>query len=295
MFRVLSVFLNILLIYTMKKSLLTVISLLFLGIILANSNTVARNTELSNLAGTNTPITHDQNPPVISSDESVITNVVNHSLPSVVTIGLSSITNQDTLEIDPFNPFAPYRRIPGGKQNVDQNIGSGLIISPEGLIVTNKHVVSDDTAAYKVLTNDNKTYPVTNIYRDPKNDIAVLKINASGLTPLRLGDSGNLKLGQTVIAIGTPLGEFTNTVTKGIISGLGRGITAGSPYEGYVEKLDNVIQTDAPISPGNSGGPLLNSAGEVIGINTAIASQGQNIGFAIPSNVIKSVITQFNQ
>jgi serine protease Do len=110
-----------------------------------------------------------------------------------------------------------------------------------------------------------------------------------------LGDSNNLKLGQLVIAIGTPLGEFRNTVTSGIISGLGRGITAGSPFEGYVEKLDNVIQTDAAINPGNSGGPLLNSRGEVIGVNTAIAQEGQNIGFAIPSNVVKSLLEKFQK
>ncbi len=98
-----------------------------------------------------------------------------------------------------------------------------------------------------------------------------------------------------MIAIGTPLGEFTNTVTSGIISGLGRGITAGSPFEGYVEKLDNVIQTDAAINPGNSGGPLLNSRGEVIGVNTAISQEGQNIGFAIPSNVVKSLLEKFQK
>ena len=118
---------------------------------------------------------------------------------------------------------------------------------------------------------------------------------AGGLKALKLGDSSKLKLGQLVIAIGTPLGEFTNTVTSGIISGLGRGITAGSPFEGYVEKLDNVIQTDAAISPGNSGGPLLNSKGEAIGINTAIAQEGQNIGFAIPINVVKQLIDDFNK
>jgi len=146
-----------------------------------------------------------------------------------------------------------------------------------------------------VLTNDNKKYDVAKIYRDPLNDLAILKINASGLKPLKLGDSARLKLGQLVIAIRTPLGEFTNTVTKGIISGLGRGITAGSPFEGYVEKLDNVIQTDASISPGNSGGPLLNSKGEVIGINAAIAQEGQNIGFAIPVNVVKGLIDTFNK
>jgi S1-C subfamily serine protease len=124
-----------------------------------------------------------------------------------------------------------------------------------------------------------------------------LKINppAGGLKPLTLGDSSKLKLGQLVIAIGTPLGEFTNTVTSGIISGLGRGITAGSPYENYVERLDNVIQTDAAINPGNSGGPLLNSKGQVIGINTAVSQEGQNIAFAIPSNVIKNLIDVFNK
>jgi S1-C subfamily serine protease len=183
--------------------------------------------------------------------------------------------------------------VPEKKQKVEQNIGSGFIISEDGLIITNKHVVSDTTAQYQVLTYDNKKYDVEKIYRDPLNDLAILKINANNLKPLKLGNSSNLKLGQLVIAIGTPLGEFTNTVTQGIISGLGRGITAGSPFEGYVEKLDNVIQTDAAINPGNSGGPLLNSKGEVIGVNTAIAAEGQNIGFAIPVNVVKNLIDNF--
>ncbi|MCX7881139.1 MAG: trypsin-like peptidase domain-containing protein, partial [Patescibacteria group bacterium] len=200
-------------------------------------------------------------------EESVITKVVEESLPSVVTVGIIKTTStNDIFEIDPFNPFSPFYRIPGQKKKIEQNIGSGFIISSDGLIITNKHVVSDTDASYKVLANDNKKYQVEKIYRDPLNDLAILKINASHLKPLKLGDSNNLKLGQLVIAIGTPLGEFTNTVTQGIISGLGRGITAGSPFEGYVEKLDNVIQTDAAINPGNSGGPLLNSQGEVIGI-----------------------------
>jgi serine protease Do len=110
-----------------------------------------------------------------------------------------------------------------------------------------------------------------------------------------MGESDKLKVGQFVIAIGTALGEFKDTVTTGVISGLGRGITAGSVFEGYVERLDNVIQTDAAINPGNSGGPLLNSAGQVIGINVAVAAGGQNIGFAIPINVIKESIDNFNK
>ncbi|MGB9883075.1 MAG: S1C family serine protease [Microgenomates group bacterium] len=233
---------------------------------------------------------------IIVDEESVITKVVEESLPSVVTIGINTVISQgDYLQINPFDPFNPFQRIPGSQKKVEKNIGSGFIISSNGLIITNKHVVSDEQATYQVLTNDNKKYQVEKIYRDPLNDLAILKINANNLKPLKLGDSNHLKLGQLVIAIGTPLGEFTNTVTSGIISGLGRGITAGSPFEGFVERLDNVIQTDAAINPGNSGGPLLNSRGEVIGVNTAIAQEGQNIGFAIPSNVVKNLIDKFNK
>ena len=229
-------------------------------------------------------------------EESVITKVVEESLPSVVTVGISKTTSSnDFFEIDPFNPFNPFRRIPGDQKKIEQNIGSGFIISSDGLIITNKHVVSDTEASYKVLTNDNKKFDIAKIYRDPLNDLAILKINASGLKTLKLGNSNSLKLGQMAIAICTPLGEFTNTVTVGVISGLGRGITAGSPFEGYVEKLDNVIQTDAAINPGNSGGPLLNSKGQAIGINVALAQEGQNIGFALPVNIVKTLIENFNK
>jgi S1-C subfamily serine protease len=218
--------------------------------------------------------------------------MLSNAIPSVVTVRISQTFSDYSIEFDPFNPFSPFRRVPGKTYQTTQNIGSGFVVKSEGIIITNKHVVADQNATYSVITNDKKEYPVTAIYRDPANDLALLKINATNLKPLPMGDSSNLKLGQTVLAIGTPLGQFTNTVTSGIISGLGRGITAGSRYEGYVEKLDNVIQTDAPINPGNSGGPLLNSSGEVIGINTAVASQGQNIGFAIPVNVIKTLLTE---
>ncbi len=229
-------------------------------------------------------------------EESVITKVVDKALTSVVTVGISkTTTSRDVLEIDPFDPFSPFKRVPGQERKVEQNIGSGFIISADGLIITNRHVVADEDAKYKILTNDKKEYDVQKIYRDNLNDLAILKITASGLKALPMGDSSTLKLGQLAIAIGTPLGEFTNTVTVGIVSGLGRGITAGSPFEGYVEKLDNVIQTDAAISAGNSGGPLLNSNGEVIGVNTALAQQGQNIGFAIPSNVVKNLIENFEK
>ncbi len=231
-------------------------------------------------------------------EESVITKVVEESLPSVVTIGISKTSSGGNIfEFDPFNPFSPFQQLPQRQKRVEQNIGSGFIISQDGLIITNKHVVADTNASYQILTNDDKKLNVEKIYRDPLNDLAILKVNppSGGLKPLKLGDSSAVKLGQMAIAIGTPLGEFKNTVTVGIISGLGRGITAGSPFEGYVEKLDNVIQTDAAISPGNSGGPLLNSKGQAIGINTAIAEEGQNIGFAIPINVVKDLIDKFNR
>jgi len=229
-------------------------------------------------------------------EESVIIKVVEDSLPSVVTVGISKVlSTKDRLEIDPFDFFGPFKTIPGTKKKIEQNIGSGFIISKDGLIITNKHVVSDSQADYKVITNNEKEYEVKKIYRDPLNDLAIIKIDDNGLKPLKLGDSSKLKLGQLAIAIGTPLGEFTNTITSGIISGLGRGITAGSPFEGFVEKLDNVIQTDAAISAGNSGGPLLNSKGQVIGINTAIAGEAENIGFAIPVNVAKGLIDKFEE
>ena len=229
-------------------------------------------------------------------EESVIIKVVEDSLPSVVTVGISKVlSTKDRLEIDPFDFFGPFKTIPGTKKKIEQNIGSGFIISKDGLIITNKHVVSDSQADYKVITNNEKEYEVKKIYRDRLNDLAIIKIDDNGLKPLKLGDSSKLKLGQLAIAIGTPLGEFTNTITSGIISGLGRGITAGSPFEGFVEKLDNVIQTDAAISAGNSGGPLLNSKGQVIGINTAIAGEAENIGFAIPVNVAKGLIDKFEE
>lgn len=232
----------------------------------------------------------------IITEESAIIDAIEKALPSVVTIGISKTTSTgDFFEIDPFNPFSPFRRIPGKKQKIERNIGSGFIISEDGLVVTNRHVVSDTEAKYQILTSNDKKYDVEKIYRDPLNDLAILKIKANGLKPLSLGDSSKLKLGQLVIAIGTPLGEFRNTATAGIISGLGRGITAGSPFENYVERLDNVIQTDAAISPGNSGGPLINSSGQAIGVNTAVSQEGQNIGFAIPINVVKDLIDNFQK
>lgn len=251
------------------------------------------------------PQTGTTNPPAekikIVSEESLTIELVKKVSPSVVTISvkgspLQSSGSQLNPLFDPFGFFSdlPQDQLPQG-QNAEEDIGSGFIISEGGLVATNKHVVSQTSATYKVITKDGKTYDVTKIYRDPANDLAILKIDAAGLTPLSLGDSSKLQVGQFALAIGTALGEFRNTVTTGVISGLGRGITAGSPLEGAVERLDDVIQTSAAINPGNSGGPLIDSSGDAIGVNTAVSTAGQNIGFAIPINVIKEAIDNFNK
>lgn len=226
-------------------------------------------------------------------EESVVIDVVEKVGPSVVTVVIEKEESQLNVQFGPFGFIFPQEN--GSAEIIEENIGSGFIISKEGMIVTNKHVVSDTKAKYKILTKDDQAYDVEKIYRDPVNDLAILQINDGNFEPVELGDSGNLKVGQFVIAIGTALGEFKNTVTTGVISGLGRGITAGSSFGSSTERLDGVIQTDAAINPGNSGGPLLNSAGQVIGVNVAVAVQGQNIGFAIPINIIKEAIDNFNQ
>ena len=236
----------------------------------------------------------------VLTEESVVIDVVEKYGPSVVTVGIKKtekVTNPFEGVFDPFGFFNFPRNNPSPKeQKIEQDIGSGFVISPDGLIVTNKHVVADTSASYRVFTRENKLYEVEKIYRDPANDLAILKVSAPAgeLKPVELGDSSKLKVGQFVVAIGTALGEFRNTVTTGVISGLGRGIVAGSPFEGS-ESLDNVIQTDAAINPGNSGGPLINSAGQVIGVNVAVASGAQNIGFALPINMAKESLDNFNK
>jgi len=234
--------------------------------------------------------------------EKAVIRAVEEASPSVVSIIVSK--DLPVIEQCPYNPYEnlpeEFQHFFGGgfsftqpcqKGTKKQEVGggSGFVISSDGLILTNKHVVSDEKAEYTVLTNDGKKYDAKVLARDSVQDLAVLKISALGLNPLKLGDSDSLKLGQTAIAIGNALGEFRNTVSTGVISGLYRKITA-SDSVGNTEDLDGLIQTDAAINSGNSGGPLLNLKGEVIGINTAIVSGAQNIGFAIPINKAKRAI-----
>jgi serine protease Do len=228
----------------------------------------------------------------VTDEESLATKVVEKATPSVVTVSISKDVVKNTVDI--------FAQLFGGGQgeleteNVEQDIGTGFIISSDGLIVTNKHVVSDVSAKYKVVIGKDEAVEVKNIYRDPISDLAILKVDKDGLIPVDMGDSDKLKVGQTVIAIGTALGEFRSTVTKGVVSGLGRGITAGGNGIGS-EKLEDVIQTDAAINPGNSGGPLFDSAGQVIGVNVATSQNGQSIGFALPINLVKSSVDNFRK
>jgi len=215
-------------------------------------------------------------------EENAVIDTVEKSSPSVVAIGITQRV------INPFDPEA----LPRSRQST---IGTGFVTSANGVIVTNRHVVSDLRANYTVITKDGKKLEVEKIYRDPTLDLALIKTKQDGLHELSLGDSSKLKVGQTVIAIGNALGRFSNTVTTGVVSGLGRSIGAGDPFGREVEVLDDLIQTDAAINPGNSGGPLLNSAGEVIGVNVAVSESAQNIGFAIPINSVKAIIDEFVQ
>ncbi|OGI23957.1 MAG: hypothetical protein A2194_04605 [Candidatus Moranbacteria bacterium RIFOXYA1_FULL_44_8] len=233
-------------------------------------------------------------------EESAVTASVEKASPAVVSIIVSKdIPKMQDFFSDPFG-FDPFFNPFGSSQRQQQNQGetekqeigggSGFIVSKDGLIVTNKHVVSDQEAEYTVMTNDEKKHAAKVMAIDPVNDVAILKIEAGNNLPvLELADSGNLKIGQTVIAIGNSLGEFRNTVSKGIISGLKRNVTAGDGF-GQAETLSEVIQTDAAINPGNSCGPLLNISGQVIGVNVAMAQGAENIGFALPINIVKKGI-----
>lgn len=180
----------------------------------------------------------------------------------------------------------------------DQVIGTGFIISPDGLIATNQHVVSYQNAEYFVkISDEDTTIEVQQIYRDNANDLAILKINRDNLITLPLGNSDTLKPGQEVIAIGNPLGDLYSTVTSGIISGLNREVALGTGgfLRSQLSRYEDTIQTDAAINPGNSGGPLLNAAGEVIGINFATVQGYDNLSFAVPVNYLKKRVDELNQ
>ena len=180
-----------------------------------------------------------------------------------------------------------------GQSGTSQAAGTGMIVTEDGYVLTNKHVV-DGAKDIKIITDAGDTYEnVTVVGTDPLNDVAYLKIqNVSGLPTVTLGDSKTITAGQQVVAIGNALGQYQNSVTSGIISGTGRSLTATDNSGTMSERLSDMIQTDAAINSGNSGGPLINAAGEVIGINTATSASGENVGFAIPIASVKGMLAQ---
>lgn len=228
--------------------------------------------------------------------ENVVVGVIEKVSPSIVTIDIEKTKKEINFSrrLYPilfkviFN--VPYLYIQEAQEDTTKwSIGSGFVVEPN-LIATSKHVVKDENAVYTVTTKDQQKLKVVNIYRDPNFELAVLKIENNNLKPVKMGDSSKVKVGQMAIAIGTALGELKDTVTVGIVSGLNRNITVGDPTS-KADKLVNLIQTDAAVNFGNSGGPLFNSSGEVIGINT-VAGSGENIGFALPINIVKNAINQ---
>lgn len=214
----------------------------------------------------------------VSEEENNTINVVKNSAPGVVSIAVSQLTLSQNQ----------------GIVSKDSNIGTGFIVDSNGWIITNQHVVSSTSATYKVVTSEGNQYDVTEIVRDDASDIAILRIDAKDLRTLELGDSDTLVTGQDAIAIGTPLGEYAGSVTKGIISGLDRTVTTSASWFGATQKTyEGVIQTDAAVNPGNSGGPLLDGQGKVIGVNFATTSGAENISFALPINKVKEKIEEY--
>jgi len=216
----------------------------------------------------------------MESTEDLVTSIIENASPAVVTVTV------DTLAFDYEKGF------------IDENdgIGSGFVVDSDGLIITNQHVVSDENADYSVvLPDEDEAITVKEIYRDNTNDIAILKVDKTGLEALKLGDSDSLKRGNIAVAIGNPFGDLEGTATVGYVTGLNRDVSAGSGFYGSVTHYEGVIQTDAAINPGNSGGPLLNSSGEVIGINFATTAGADNISFAIPINRVKTRLEVFEE
>lgn len=243
--------------------------------------------------------------PVVDSagEHSDVVNVVAAASPAVVSI----VITKDVPVIEryfenyqsPFGGMFGGLQIPQYRQNGTEEKevggGSGFLVSDDGYIVTNAHVVSDPEAKYTAFLNDGTKYDAQVVATDEVLDVAVLKVDGNDFGYLEFGDSTQIKAGQSVIAIGNALGEFNNTVSVGVVSGLSRSITAANT-SGQSEQLTNIIQTDAAINPGNSGGPLLDLAGRVIGVNVA-ASVGtaENIGFALPANAVKNSVDSIRE
>ena len=229
-------------------------------------------------------------PTPLTREEAIVKVVRDISSSVVSVVATKDLPVIEEYFISPFPDLFPDVQIPQyrqrGTEKKQVSSGTGFFISKDGLLLTNKHVVEDTTADYSIVMNDGRKLDAKVLARDPFQDVAILKIEGKDFVPIPTGDSNSLNVGQTVIAIGNALGEFRNTVSVGIISGLHRSVTAQGSASGP-EELEELIQTDAAINPGNSGGPLLDLSGKVVGINVARAQSGENIGFALTINIAK--------
>lgn len=234
---------------------------------------------------------------LVEKSDEVVPDIVEKAAPAVVSIVITAdvpIIERYFEKYDPFDQFfgseivIPKERQLGTEKR-EIGGGTGFFVSPEGYIVTNRHVVELKDASYSIVTNEGESYDVVVVAKDAALDVAILKVKSEKTFPyLVFGDSNTARLGSSVIAIGNALAELRNSVSVGVISGLSRNIVAGDGL-GSIESLEGVIQTDAAINQGNSGGPLLNLNGDVIGVNVAVAGNSENIGFALPSVLVKNI------
>ncbi len=233
---------------------------------------------------------------LLEQSEATIPDMVEKANEAVVSIVASKdvpLYEKYYERLDPFGWFGVVPRVREiGTEPQEVSGGSGFVVSSDGLIVTNRHVVDDKEATYKAIMKDGKSYEVEVAATDDVLDIAVLRLKEfpeTDLAVLRFASSSELRLGETVVVIGNALAEFRNSVSVGVISGLSRSVTAGDG-RGLTENLSGVIQTDAAINPGNSGGPMLNTKGEVVGMSVATSLGADNISFALPADAIRSVV-----
>jgi serine protease Do len=259
---------------TRRRIVPLVLAAALLSASLSAAGTYALAMFASNSSDGASPTGRPANAQLVSLTESdAIVRVAAAVKPSVVTITASGVSN-----------LSPYS-VPA------TGVGSGFIVSADGLIVTNNHVVAG-ASTLEVTFDDTSQSTATVVASDAAHDLAVIRVDVKGLTPVTLGDSSSVHVGELAIAIGSPLGTFTDSVTQGIVSGINRTITVGDKTAHNTENLTGLIQTDAAINPGNSGGPLLDVGGSVIGIITASASNSQGVGFAIPIDQAKQLIAQ---
>ncbi len=262
--------------FTKKNSLAILLSTFLLGTALGVSSSEALQSSL------------------LSPEEKIVTRVVEKIDPAVVSVVVSKdvpVLEEYYEDVEAFDGFTIVQKKSRQIGRETQNIGGGtaFFINRDGLLITNEHVVGDENARYTVVTNDGVIYDAEVIQRDKELDLALLQVNGSRFPIIRLSSSDILSLGQTVVAIGNSLGEFQNTVSKGVVSGLGRNVLATDN-----QIYSQVIQTDAAINNGNSGGPLVNTRGELVGVNFSVIEEANNVSFAVPVSDVKNFLERYD-